>query len=158
MIVALMCLQSEKHVLVCAYQNETADLLYQALEAYGFLKDKLLRVYSTRSIQIKQQHQEPCMRNSYHEIFAKEELKVRIRLKLDPEDELPKKEKTAIIRKIFNRFRVIVTTCGTASNKRDLFVGLELDEDEELNFERVLMDEATMIKECDSVVPLKNCK
>jgi len=55
-----------------------------------------------------------------------------------------------------SEFRVFVTTCGTASNQRvlfsyDCFKGTR-------KLERVLLDEATMIKECDSVVPLKNCK
>jgi superfamily I DNA and/or RNA helicase len=54
---------------------------------------------------------------------------------------------------------VIVTTSGTATDRRELF-NTE-NETNETNcyflFERVLMDEATMIKEAHSVVPLKNC-
>jgi superfamily I DNA and/or RNA helicase len=92
------------------------------------------------------------MRNSLHVLQAEAEQKERLKLKLDESEELPNFVCKKILKKILARFRVIVTTCGTSSNSRVLFTKKYFE------FKRVLMDEATMIKECDSVVPMKNCK
>lgn len=54
---------------------------------------------------------------------------------------------------------MIVTTSGTATNNRVLFNTNKETSAKNCHFlfERVLMDEATMISEIHSVVPLKSC-
>lgn len=77
------------------------------------------------------------------------------------EFELSRERTKEIKRQIMQEFRVYVTTCGTASNQRVLFSDdcfKQVGTDEVIEIERVLFDEATMIKESDSVVPLKKCK
>lgn len=48
-----------------------------------------------------------------------------------------------------DRYRIFVTTVGTASNQGRVF---------NQAFTRVLMDEATMIKETDALWPLKDAQ
>ena len=43
---------SQEPILVCSYLNETADLLYEALNKHATLKDRVMRVYS-RTIERK---------------------------------------------------------------------------------------------------------
>ena len=54
-----------------------------------------------------------------------------------------------IIEGIFRKFKIVVATCGTASNSRHIL---------SRKFTRVLIDEATMVKEIDSLLPTKNVK
>ena len=68
-------------------------------------------------------------------------------LGLKPEDNLHFKYVQEVYDKIFKEFRIIVTTCGTASDARLLT---------SRRFSRILIDEATMVKEIDSLVPTKN--
>ena len=54
-----------------------------------------------------------------------------------------------IIKGIFKKFTIVVATCGTASNSRHIL---------SRKFTRVLIDEATMVKEIDSLLPTKNAE
>ena len=51
---------------------------------------------------------------------------------------------------IYNDFQIFVTTCGTASN--------QITKNSFFKFARVLIDEATMVKETDSLMTLKNAE
>lgn len=81
--------------------------------------------------------------------MAQKEKLLRQDLKIEKDKNLTFAQVKELENKIFNKFRVIVTTCGCASNSRLLTSRI---------FTRVLMDEATMIKELDSFVPTKNAK
>lgn len=84
--------------MVCSFQNETADLLYEALDKIDFLKDKIIRVYSRKSIENHKQD-EPFMKNSYHKIIEErenEELKSLILKKKLTKSTLSRKEKQKI--------------------------------------------------------------
>ena len=78
MIAALMQEDSPKPILVCTFQNETADLLYEALDKFECIRDITLRVYSNRIARIKREYNEPCQRNSYHILLAEKELQYRL--------------------------------------------------------------------------------
>lgn len=73
MIAALMSMYSPKPLLVGSFQNETADLLYEALDQFDCLREIILRVYSHKVAQAKKKANEPCMRNSLHIIQAERE-------------------------------------------------------------------------------------
>jgi len=73
MIAALMALSSSTPLLVGSFQNETADLLYEALDQFDCLQKIILRVYSHRVAEAKKRAKEPCMRNSVHIIQAERE-------------------------------------------------------------------------------------
>ena len=46
-ITAVMYANFDEPILVCTYQNETADLLYEALNKQKTLKGRVMRVYSS---------------------------------------------------------------------------------------------------------------
>lgn len=63
----------EEKIMVCSEKNETADLLYEALEKINLLKDNIIRVYSRKSIDDYKKQNKSFMKNSYHEILKKYE-------------------------------------------------------------------------------------
>ena len=65
-IVAFMYVQSAEHILVCANQNETADLLYEALDKIPMLSQRIIRVYPKKKIE---DTNTVFMKNSYHKVF-----------------------------------------------------------------------------------------
>lgn len=70
------------------------------------------------------------------------------------DEKYPKKTPTRFQRekihmKIHEKYQIFVTTCGTASNKSVL---------SRFKFTRVLVDEATMVKECDLFLSTKNAR
>lgn len=72
-----MHLYSSGHILVCSFQNETADLLYEALEKIHYLKDTIVRVYALRMIRKIEKNPDTMkfMTNTYHKTFKEEEKK-----------------------------------------------------------------------------------
>ena len=73
------------------------------------------------------------MENSYHKVFEK----------------MIEKKYPEVHKKIHKKYRIFVTTCGTASNKSVL---------SRFKFTRVLVDEATMVKECDLFLSTRNAQ
>lgn len=65
-IVAFMALHSADSILVCSQQNETADLLYQALDQYDFLKEIILRIYSRSKVELMKKEDAPFLPNSFN--------------------------------------------------------------------------------------------
>lgn len=61
-----MCVHSAEHILVCANQNETADLLYEALDKIPMLSNRIIRVYPKKKIEGMNT---VFMKNSYHKVF-----------------------------------------------------------------------------------------
>ena len=57
-IVAVMHANSTEPILVCSALNETADLLYEALNKHRTLKGRVMRVYS-RTIERKMAEKKP---------------------------------------------------------------------------------------------------
>ena len=70
-IVAFMHSFRSDHILVCSFQNETADLLYEALEKVPFLSGTLVRIYALRMIHKIDKNPDTMkyMTNTYHKIF-----------------------------------------------------------------------------------------
>jgi hypothetical protein len=70
-----MFVNSNDHILVCSFQNETADLLYEALDKIPMLSPHLIRVYPRKKI-VEVKADTVFMKNSYHKIQeAKEKIK-----------------------------------------------------------------------------------
>ena len=63
-IAALMNANSYEPILVCSFQNETADLLYEALNNQETLKGRVMRVYSKTIERKMRERGVPFMENS----------------------------------------------------------------------------------------------
>lgn len=147
MIVALMHIYSKDPIMICSDQNETADLLYEALNKHESIASTVIRVYSKSIVDKKIKRKQPFMKHSFHLKFDQAAKDLREKLNIPDDENLRFDQVQKIQNDILNEFRIIVTTCGTASNARLLV---------SRNFSRVLMDEATMIKELDLFVPTKS--
>jgi superfamily I DNA and/or RNA helicase len=137
-----MFVQSAEHILVCANQNETADLLYEALDKIPMLSSRIIRVYPQIIIE---DPNTVIMKNTYHKVFLSESQ----HREMQTGHRLSSKERKLIKDKIYKTYQIFVTTCGTASNNGTVF---------RYKFSRVLIDEATMVKENDLVCPIQNAK
>ena len=102
-IAALMNANSKDPILVCSALNETADLLYEALEKHDTLKGRVMRVYS-RTIERKMTLRKiPFVPNSLTNHMANYKKQ-------------PFKERKEIEDVLFANNQIIVTTCGAASD------------------------------------------
>lgn len=102
-IAALMNANSKDLILVCSALNETADLLYEALEKHATLKGRVMRVYS-RTIERKMTLRKiPFVLNSLTNHMANYKNKSF-------------KERKEIEDVLFANNQIIVTTCGASSD------------------------------------------
>jgi len=100
--------------LVCSFQNETADLLYEALDKIPILSGHIIRVYPRKKIN-EVKADTVFMKNSHHKEQERRE-------KLISSDRVPpRKVREQIQREIYDDFRIFVTTCGTATNQYTVF-------------------------------------
>ena len=110
------------------------------------MKQSVMRVYSTSQVSKMEAKGLAFMPNSFHLILEKECNKMMANLKLD---ELPHNLRQKVIDKIFASYKVVVATCGSVSDSGNIA---------KRAWPRVLIDEATMVTEEDSLMATKSAK
>ena len=87
MIVALMHMHSIDPIMICSDQNETADLLYEALNKHESIASTVIRVYSKSIVDKKIKRKQPFMKHSFHLKFDQAAKELREKLSI-PDDEI----------------------------------------------------------------------